>query len=147
MVAPQIFQLSVASAFDNLDRQQKLYAHYMFKAAWSGSRIIFRQVSPEANSIFDFIMALYRSCDGDWEHLARRENLDVCEVQPFLDYAVTFLSNMGNYYGSGDQKFTPDISKGKLARSAASAASRAATLWEQIKDPMFLIPLFGLGLP
>ncbi|THC94228.1 hypothetical protein EYZ11_006279 [Aspergillus tanneri] len=125
MVAPQIFQLSVASAFDNLDRQQKLYAHYMFKAAWSGSRIIFRQVSPEANSIFDFIMALYRSCDGDWEHLARRENLD----------------------GSGDQKFTPDISKGKLARSAASAASRAATLWEQIKDPMFLIPLFGLGLP
>ena len=33
MVVPQILQLSVASAFDGLDPQQKLYAHYMAKYA------------------------------------------------------------------------------------------------------------------
>lgn len=33
MVAPQIFQLPVASAFNGLDPQQKLYAHYMAKYA------------------------------------------------------------------------------------------------------------------
>lgn len=68
------------------------------RAAWSGTRIIFRQVSPEANSIFDFIMALYSSCDGDWERLASQADLDFSDVQLFLDYAATFLSNMGNYY-------------------------------------------------
>lgn len=31
MKSPQISQLSVASAFDGLDLQQKLYAHYMAK--------------------------------------------------------------------------------------------------------------------
>lgn len=68
------------------------------RAVWSGSRIIFQQVSPESNSIFDFIMALYNSCDGDWERLACRADIDFRDVQLFLDYAALFLSNMGNYY-------------------------------------------------
>ena len=42
-------------------------------------------------------MALYSNCDGNWEHLASRANLDFRDVQLLLDSA-TFLSNMGNYY-------------------------------------------------
>lgn len=68
------------------------------RAVWSGTRIILRQVSPEANSIFDFIMALYHSCQGDWEVLARQANVDFGDVRLFLDYAAIFLSNIGNYY-------------------------------------------------
>ena len=41
--------------------------------------------------------------------------------------------------GSGDQKFIPVISRDKLSRLAASVPS-AATLWEQIQDPMFQTP-------
>ncbi|KAJ5543131.1 hypothetical protein N7535_005560 [Penicillium sp. DV-2018c] len=117
------------------------------RAAWAGSRIIFKQVSPEANLIFDFVMALYNSCDGDWERLATRANLDFKEVQLFLDYAAVFLSNMGNYYGSGDQKFIPAIPKDKLGALAAAATSSATTLWEQVQDAMFQIPPLGLGPP
>ncbi|KAJ5338972.1 hypothetical protein N7452_005700 [Penicillium brevicompactum] len=134
MEAPQIFQLSVGTAFSGLGSQQKLYAHYMSKAAWGGSRIIFKQVFPEANLIFDFVMALHNSCDGDWESLAIRANLDIGEVQLFLDYAAVFLSNLGNYYGSGDQKFIPAIAKDKLGTLAASATLNAAAIWEQIQD-------------
>lgn len=43
-------------------------------------------------------MALYSSCDGDWERLATLAKLDFRDVQLLLDYAATFLSNMGNYY-------------------------------------------------
>ncbi len=43
-------------------------------------------------------MALYSSCDGNWERLATLANLDFFDVQLFLDYAAIFLSNMGNYY-------------------------------------------------
>jgi dipeptidyl-peptidase-3 len=57
-------------------------------------------VSPEANDIFDFIMALHHSCDGQWEHLARRAQVDMTEVEKFLNYAAVFLSNMGNYFVS-----------------------------------------------
>jgi len=45
-------------------------------------------------------MALYSSCNGDWERLATLANLDFCDVKLFLDYAAMFLSNMGNYYVS-----------------------------------------------
>lgn len=69
------------------------------RAAWSGTRIILRQVSPESPAIFDFILALYQSCDGDWSSLEDQGGVvtdqDMCS---FLEYAATFLSNIGNYY-------------------------------------------------
>lgn len=98
----QIHQLSIGAAFDGLTDREKLYAHSMARAAWSGTRIILRQVSPEANDIFDFLMQLYESCkrhfQGCWTALADGVGLPHAEVEAFLDYAATFLSNIGNYY-------------------------------------------------
>jgi hypothetical protein len=68
------------------------------RAAWSGTRIILRQVAPEANGVFDFIMALYHFCDGQWEQLADKALVNLNEVQKFLEFAATFLSNIGNYF-------------------------------------------------
>ncbi|GLA68592.1 hypothetical protein AtubIFM55763_005333 [Aspergillus tubingensis] len=116
------------------------------RAAWNGTRIIFRQVSPEANGIFDFIMALYHSCDGNWEQLATETGVSVQELENFLEYAATFLSNIGNYFGSGDQKFTPDVSEEALT-SLASVSSSACELLKQIKDPMISLLPSSLGHP
>ncbi|PYH36595.1 dipeptidyl peptidase III [Aspergillus neoniger CBS 115656] len=136
MVKPQLYQLSVGAAFDGLSPQEKLYAHHMAKAAWNGTRIILRQVSPEANGIFDFIMALYHSCDGNWEQLATETGVSVQELENFLNYAATFLSNVGNYFGSGDQKFTPDVSEEAL--TSLASVSSSATLFRAV---------WGLGHP
>ncbi|PYH64693.1 dipeptidyl peptidase III [Aspergillus vadensis CBS 113365] len=146
MVKPQIYQLSVAAAFDGLSPQEKLYAHHMAKAAWNGTRIILGQVSPEANGIFDFIMALYHSCDGIWEQLAIETGVGVQELENFLEYAATFLSNVGNYFGSGDQNFTPDVSEEALT-SLASVSSSASRILGQIKDPMISPLPSSLGHP
>lgn len=97
-----IHQLSVEAVFSKLNSREKLYAHHMAKAAWSGTRIIHRQVSPESNGIFDFIMRLYEACKnsyrGDWNALANACRVSHADVNAFLEYAATFLSNMGNYY-------------------------------------------------
>lgn len=45
-------------------------------------------------------MAMYLGCDGDWEKLARESQVDVNEVQKFVDYVAMFLSNVGNYFVS-----------------------------------------------
>ncbi|GKZ19007.1 bifunctional diacylglycerol diphosphate phosphatase/phosphatidate phosphatase [Aspergillus brasiliensis] len=116
MVKPQIYQLSVAAAFDGLSPQEKLYAHHM------------------------------ASCDGNWEQLATKTDVSVQELDKFLDYAATFLSNVGNYFGSGDQKFTPDVSEEFLIALATGSPS-ASEILEQIKDSM-LCPLpSSLGRP
>lgn len=68
------------------------------RAAWNGTRIILRQVSPESSEIFDLIMALYQiSGNGDWETLASRANVSMTELKIFLEYAAMFLGNIGNY--------------------------------------------------
>lgn len=62
--------------------------------------MILRQVSPEANDIFDLIMALYHKCDGDWDSLAAEAQVNLNETHKFLNYAAMFLSNIGNYFVS-----------------------------------------------
>jgi dipeptidyl-peptidase-3 len=55
-------------------------------------------VSPESESIFDFIIQLYNSCDGNWKHLGHSLGIPDDELGRFLEFAATFLSNVGNYY-------------------------------------------------
>ncbi|KAL2850880.1 dipeptidyl peptidase III [Aspergillus pseudodeflectus] len=146
MASPVVFQLCVASAFDGLAKHERLYAHWMAKAAWRGTRIILRQVSPEANGVFDLIISLYRSCQGDWEQLATDADVGLEELHKFLNYAALFLSNIGNYFGSGDQKFVPEISKEALIRLASSNSQTKELLNHILKD-MYQQPPASLGPP
>lgn len=83
-----IHPLSIADAFDGLTPKEKLYSHYLARAAWSGTRIILCQVSPEANSIFDFIMEIARSCQeqfsGIWNELAAALKVPEADMESFL---------------------------------------------------------------
>lgn len=67
-------------------------------AAWHGTRIILRQVSIESTNIFDFILELYRCCEGDWSQLQSRASVSEAALRNFIDYSATFLANIGNYY-------------------------------------------------
>ncbi|KAH8847934.1 hypothetical protein MCOR27_002650 [Pyricularia oryzae] len=141
----QVFQLGIIEQFQRLTDQEKRYAHHMARAAWHGTRIILRQVSPESASIFDFIIELHNSCAGNWSSLTgpdvNEENL-----QGFLVYAATFLSNIGNYFGSGDQKFVPAVD-GLVLKSLASRSSRLSGLYKQIAESICARPPFSLGYP
>lgn len=78
----------------------------LFRAAWYGARITFRQVSPEANTIFDLLIELHRCCNGNWPALLTLLGEDEIaddakqELDRFMEYAALFLSNQGNYYVS-----------------------------------------------
>ncbi|UKZ86030.1 uncharacterized protein TrAFT101_001869 [Trichoderma asperellum] len=114
-------------------------------AAWFGARIILRQVSAEASSIFDFIIELHRSCSGDWNSLIGDE-LNSDELQALLTYMATFLSNVGNYYGSGDQKFIPNVDKSVL-RKLAARSTVLGELYQNISRDVDAMPPFNFGFP
>jgi dipeptidyl-peptidase-3 len=97
-IGATIHQLKVKPVFDALSEREKLYAHYLARAAWHGSQIIMRQVSPECPDIFDSIMDLYHACDGKWDTLITRYNITSQELASFLEYAAMFLCNLGNFY-------------------------------------------------
>ena len=61
---PTIVPLAIKPHFEALNDKEKKYAHYISRAAWSGTRINLRQVSAESEAIYDFILTLHKSCNG-----------------------------------------------------------------------------------
>lgn len=141
----QVFKLGIETQFEHLTDREKRYAHHMARAAWLGARIILRQVSPESPAIFDFILELHRTCSGDWQSLIGPD-VSSEHLQRFLTYAATFLSNVGNYYGSGDQKFIPGVDAAVL-ESLAGRSAILESLFGEISQSINARPPFSLGLP
>ncbi|KAF3069081.1 putative dipeptidyl peptidase 3 [Daldinia childiae] len=142
----QIYKLGVKPLFDHLSEKEKLYSHYLSRAAWSGTRIILRQVSPESLGIFEFIMELYESCGGDWNQFSTDYGVAVKDLEAFLEFAATFLSNIGNYYGSGDQKFIPRVHPGTIEK-LASRSPKLLDLYRNIEGSIMAMPPVTLGYP
>lgn len=107
-----------------------------FRAAFSGSRIVLRQVSPESESIYDLIILLHNHCNGDWSGLAKEAGVEYGEVQKFLEYATQFLGNLGNYKGFGDVKFIPRCAP-EVIQTIASKVPNAKNLCEKCISAMY----------
>ncbi|KAJ2991059.1 hypothetical protein NUW58_g2665 [Xylaria curta] len=141
----QVFRLGVEVQFECLSAREKRYAHHMARAAWFGTRIILRQVSPESLAIFDFILELFRTCSGNWDSFVE-SGINREDLRVFLTYAATFLSNVGNYFGSGDQKFAPAVD-GSVVRNLAARSTRLSELYKLIESSIYAIPPHSLGYP
>ncbi|ERT02874.1 dipeptidyl-peptidase III [Sporothrix schenckii 1099-18] len=118
---PSVVRLEIAKHFDALSDSQKRYAHYISRASFAGNRIVLRQVSPEAESIYDFILALNTAAAGDWRALAAKAGVEEAHLTAFLQYAAQFLGNCGNYKSFGDSKFIPRAPESAFAALAGTS--------------------------
>lgn len=75
------------------------YVHHLARACWHGTRIMLRQTSPEAEGIFDFILALHKACDGRWDAF-RQYGVSQEDIDAWLEFSALFLSGIGNYFVS-----------------------------------------------
>ncbi|KAL3456799.1 peptidase family M49-domain-containing protein [Aspergillus heterothallicus] len=128
---PTVVRLEIKHHFDNLkDKNLRKYAHYISRAAFEGTRVTLRQVSPESEPIYDLILALYHVCDGKWTDLAQKTNVSDENLRFFLEYSAQFLGNCGNYKGFGDSKFIPRIPVEAL-EALASATPETKTAFRK----------------
>ncbi|KAI4170829.1 MAG: hypothetical protein LQ346_008823 [Caloplaca aetnensis] len=132
---PTIVPLLVKPHFEALTNEQKLYAHHVSRAAFLGTRIVLRQVSPESEAIFGFILALHDAYHGRWSDLQRDAGITNEALQQFLSYATQFLGNLGNYKGFGDSKFIPRCPL-EAIEALASAVPKAKEVLEKLKTPV-----------
>lgn len=61
---PTVVPLAIKPHFEALNDKEKKYAHYISRASLAGTRINLRQVSPESEAIYDFVMELHGQCGG-----------------------------------------------------------------------------------
>ncbi|KAL1965138.1 hypothetical protein VTN77DRAFT_6051 [Rasamsonia byssochlamydoides] len=128
---PTVVRLEIKQHFEALkDEKLKRYAHFMSRAAFEGTRITLRQVSPESEPIYDLIISLYKASNGDWEGLAKKTGVSAEDLRFFLEYAAQFLGNNGNYKGFGDSKFIPRISP-EAFKALASATPETQAAFEK----------------
>lgn len=79
---------------------------------------------------------MYKHCNGDWIFFFKDVGISEESQQHFLEYAVQFLGNLGNYKGFGDAKFIPrcpieDIQK------LAGLSPEASTFFERCRDGLY----------
>lgn len=121
----------------------------MNRACYAGTRIVLRQVSPESEHIYDFIVALHRHSNGDWKKLQKDAGLSDDELKAFLDYAAQFLGNAGNYKSFGDSKFVPRIEPRQL-KALATLTPETLKLHEKFQDAIYAgnsVAKLHLGYP
>ncbi|KAJ3488346.1 hypothetical protein NLG97_g6214 [Lecanicillium saksenae] len=133
---PLVMPLKIEPHFAKLNDEQKLYSHYISKAAFSGTRIALRQTSFEAEAIFDFVLAVHNSCNGDWSSLAAKAGVEADEVTKLLEYSVQVFGNLGNFKSFGDAKFVPRCSE-KSVDAIAASVPEAAAHYEKCKIAIF----------
>ncbi|KAJ6084950.1 hypothetical protein N7499_004579 [Penicillium canescens] len=139
-------QLVIEEVFNRLTAREQLYAHHLSQAAWNGARIILRQTSPEANDIFDFIIALHKSCNGRWIDWVTKGAVTEQELSAFLEYAALFLSNIGNYFADGGKKIIPNISADAIGRLARHS-NETKSLLDKVIEPMLSTTPSSFGYP
>ncbi|KAK3330376.1 putative dipeptidylpeptidase III [Apodospora peruviana] len=146
---PSVVRLEIQKHFEALTDSQKRYAHFISRASFAGNRIVLRQVSPESESIYDFILAVHKASGGDWKALADKAGVDEAGLSAFLQYAAQFLGNSGNYKSFGDSKFIPRCDE-KVFEALASTSSDAEKHYKATNGAIFATDkpgLLHLGFP
>lgn len=116
----------------------------MCRASFLGTRIVLRQTSEESEAIYDLIIGLYKSVNGNWGTLVANGSVTNQDLTGFLEYAAMFLANVGNYRSTGDQKFIPRISKGAMEKLCAVHIETKA-LFARAVDGMYAISPYQYG--
>ncbi|SAM03646.1 hypothetical protein [Absidia glauca] len=128
--------------FESLDNKQKLYAHYMSRAAFEGTRIIITQTNPRAEAIYDLILKVFSNKQGQLtnvEQLKQRSQVSSEAFDNLLQYSGQFLGNLSNYKSFGDEKFIPRISPEDFEKvvAASELKDEALALFHQSKDELY----------
>lgn len=120
--------LNCEEAFDGLTPKEKLYAHYMLKASFTGSLITHCQTSPESPPLFATLYKFFKtelSVDPSFE-LMKKRAIDEFgwseeEYRSFLAFVAAFFANGGNYKSFGDTKIVPDMEEERFHKFIKSS--------------------------
>ena len=150
--------IDARESFEQLSTKDQLYAYWLSRASWAGSKINFFQRSYESPALF-YLFGKVFMLDTMETLKANLMSTEVggeeSEWSMITAYVAAFLMNKGNYKGFGDNKFVPEISKEKMYKWIQASTfykqneSLANMLWNENKFELYEYrkPYSVLGFP
>lgn len=93
-----VVSLEVSTAFSQLNKKERLYAHYLSQSSWIGGLITLLQTSPESGPIFVLLHKLFSAQDPNkFRTTALAHGFSESEVISFFVYSAGVFTNAGNY--------------------------------------------------
>nr|XP_033324389.1 dipeptidyl peptidase 3 isoform X1 [Megalopta genalis] len=139
--------LECETAFNGLTAKEKLYAHYLSQAAWSGGLIVYVQTSPESPLLFALLHKIFKAQNiEELKKSALDAGVSEDEFTAFLVYSCGIFSNSGNYKSFGDSKIIPNLPKEKFGTIVKASqaykdnSNSVEEIWNKIQDVTY-----GLG--
>ena len=136
--------LDCQNQWSALSDQEKLFAHYLNEANWSGYPIAVQQVSRESWGIFTAILKTHRTVPLSTLPTAC-PTISPDDIKAYTNYVVSVLSNGGNYLSFGDTKFVPGCSRETFVAIASTCGTNH---FADVLDAMYATDthLLSLGL-
>ncbi|XP_043501260.1 dipeptidyl peptidase 3 isoform X2 [Polistes fuscatus] len=147
--------LECETSFKLLTLKEKVYAHYLSKAAWDGGLIVYLQLSQESPLIFALFHKIFLSeSTDDLKQSAKKEGICDNEFTAFLVYVCGIITNGGNYKSFGDSKIIPNLPKEKFetiikaSRAFKENSNEIQYLWDNVHNLIYSLEnkLKSLGL-
>lgn len=135
-------RLDASAAFATITPRQRIYAHHMNNAAWSGVQIAATQVSVESAALFPLFVRLFLANPVDeLRQAAVANNVSDEDFEGFLEYAAHVYVSCGNYYAFGDRKFLPrctqEAFRGIIEHAPHGDAVETKALLDQVLEKVF----------
>lgn len=133
-VTTNIHSIACAKSWAQLETQEQLYAYYMARAAWQGSRICWFQRSAESPGLLVLLYSLFKN--GIQQVRDENPQLSESEWKQLLAYSAAVFQNCGNFKSFGDTKFVPEIHP-SVFRSVVSKHAHLLDIWEQLESEVY----------
>ena len=130
--------LDAKSSFTQLNDKEKQYTYWMYKAAWSMSKIIAQQVSPESLPLLDLFTNIFTNRSvTKFKTRCKEFNFTDKNIEDFLNYTALLFLNNGNYRSFGDSKIVPRLDKNVMRNMIKVACTEQLNDYNKVENAMY----------
>lgn len=141
----RISGMDCRSAFEKLDKTEKLYAYYFSRASWEGAKICYFQRSYESPAFFYIINKIFslQKIEEVKSYCTQNYGYSEEDWTKLTAYLAGFLQNCGNYFSFGDKKFIPELPKDKFvgfiqgSEAYKLEPNKIDDIWKAIEHEIF----------
>ena len=107
----KVHSVECSDSFSQLSETEAMYAYYMARASWEGSKICWFQRCYEGPALLVILKLVFSKGISAAKAKAMSAGLTEDQWTQFMAYSSAVFNNCGNFRSFGDTKFVPELAE------------------------------------